>query len=75
MVLKRNSLYSRDWTCRGISFRYIRNPLALKAVGVGTGDIVFCPSLTFSATANPIIYQNAIPVFVDSDIETWNMST
>lgn len=49
--------------------------LALKAVGVGTGDIVFCPSLTFSATANPIIYQNAIPVFVDSDIETWNMST
>jgi len=48
--------------------------LALKAVGVGTGDIVFCPSLTFSATANPIIYQNAIPVFIDSDFETWNMS-
>lgn len=48
--------------------------LALKAVGVGTGDIVFCPTLTFSATANPIIYQNAIPVFIDSDIETWNMS-
>ena len=47
--------------------------LALKAVGVGTGDIVFCPSLTFSATANPIIYQNAIPVFIDSDFETWNM--
>lgn len=48
--------------------------LALKAVGVGAGDIVFCPSLTFSATANPIIYQNAIPVFIDSDYETWNMS-
>lgn len=48
--------------------------LALKAAGVGTGDIVFCPSLTFSATANPIIYQNAIPVFIDSDYETWNMS-
>jgi len=48
--------------------------LALKAVGVGPGDIVFCPSLTFSATANPIIYQNAIPVFIDSDFETWNMS-
>ncbi len=47
--------------------------LALKAVGVGSGDIVFCPSLTFSATANPIIYQNAIPVFIDSDFETWNM--
>ena len=48
--------------------------MALKAAGVGAGDIVFCPSLTFSATANPIIYQNAIPVFIDSDFETWNMS-
>lgn len=48
--------------------------LALKAAGVGEGDIVFCPTLTFSATANPIIYQNAIPVFIDSDYETWNMS-
>lgn len=47
--------------------------MALKAAGVGEGDIVFCQSLTFSATANPIIYQNAIPVFVDSDYETWNM--
>jgi dTDP-4-amino-4,6-dideoxygalactose transaminase len=48
--------------------------LALKAAGVGEGDIVFCPTLTFSATANPIIYQNAIPVFIDSNYETWNMS-
>jgi dTDP-4-amino-4,6-dideoxygalactose transaminase len=48
--------------------------LALRAAGVKTGDIVFCPSLTFSATANPIIYQNATPVFIDSDLETWNMS-
>jgi len=48
--------------------------LALKAAGVGEGDIVLCQSLTFSATANPIIYQNAIPVFIDSDYETWNMS-
>ncbi|MBI4856831.1 MAG: DegT/DnrJ/EryC1/StrS family aminotransferase [Acetobacterium woodii] len=47
--------------------------LALRAVGVGEGDIVFCPSLTFSATANPIIYEKAIPVFIDSDYETWNM--
>ena len=47
--------------------------MALKAAGVGSGDIVFCPSLTFSATANPIIYQNAIPVFIDSNYETWNM--
>jgi dTDP-4-amino-4,6-dideoxygalactose transaminase len=47
--------------------------LALKAAGVGEGDLVFCPTLTFSATANPIIYQNATPVFIDSDYETWNI--
>ncbi|MCA0991375.1 DegT/DnrJ/EryC1/StrS family aminotransferase [Pseudalkalibacillus hwajinpoensis] len=47
--------------------------LALKAAGVEEGDIVFCPTLTFSATANPIIYQNATPVFIDSNEETWNM--
>jgi len=48
--------------------------MALKAAGVIEGDIVFCQSLTFSASANPIIYQKAIPVFIDSDYETWNMS-
>lgn len=47
--------------------------LALKAVGVQAGDIVFCPTMTFSATANPIIYLNARPVFIDCDFETWNM--
>ncbi len=47
--------------------------MALKATGVREGDVVLCQSLTFSATANPIIYQNAIPVFIDSNYETWNM--
>ena len=47
--------------------------MALKASGVGKGDIVFCKDLTFSATVNPIIYQNATPVFIDSDYKTWNM--
>ncbi|MDY0235322.1 MAG: aminotransferase class I/II-fold pyridoxal phosphate-dependent enzyme [Gudongella sp.] len=47
--------------------------LALKSVGVKEGDIVFCQSLTFSATANPIIYVGAKPVFIDSDYKTWNM--
>ena len=47
--------------------------MALKAAGVSEGDIVFCQSLTFAASANPIIYQNAIPVFIDSDYETWNI--
>jgi len=48
--------------------------MALRAAGVGAGDIVFCQSLTFAATAFPIIYQNATPVFIDSDEQTWNMS-
>lgn len=47
--------------------------MALKALNVEQGDIVFCQSLTFSATANPIIYQKATPVFIDSDFEAWNM--
>lgn len=47
--------------------------MALKAAGVGPGDIVFCSSFTFAASANPIIYQNATPVFIDSDRTTWNM--
>ncbi|MFI5172720.1 MAG: DegT/DnrJ/EryC1/StrS family aminotransferase, partial [Chitinophagales bacterium] len=47
--------------------------LALVLLGIERDDIVICPSFTFSATANPIIYQNAAPVFVDSEMETWNM--
>ena len=47
--------------------------MALKAAGIGQGDVVFCQDLTFSATVNPIIYQSAIPVFIDSNLETWNM--
>ena len=49
--------------------------LALMYLGVGKGDIVFCPSLTFSASANPIIYLGATPVFIDSERESWNMSS
>lgn len=47
--------------------------LALILLGVNQGDEVICQSFTFSATANPIIYQGATPVFVDSESETWNM--
>lgn len=47
--------------------------LALKNVGVGEGDIVFVQSFTFSATVNPIVYENATPVFIDSEKDTWNM--
>ncbi|GHH97711.1 putative pyridoxal phosphate-dependent aminotransferase EpsN [Neobacillus kokaensis] len=48
--------------------------LALLLLGVKKGDLVFCSSLTFVASANPILYQGAEPVFIDSEPETWNMS-
>lgn len=48
--------------------------LALELLGVGQGDRVFCSSLTFVASANPILYCGAEPVFIDSEPETWNMS-
>ncbi len=48
--------------------------LALVLLGVGPGDEVICPTFTFSATINPVLYQGATPVFVDSDTSTWNIS-
>jgi len=47
--------------------------LALIMLGVKAGDEVICQSMTFSASANPIAYQGAIPIFVDSEADTWNM--
>ena len=47
--------------------------LSLVALGVKAGDEVICQSFTFSASANPITYQGATPVFVDSEDRTWNM--
>lgn len=47
--------------------------LGLKALGITEGDIVFCSTLTFSASCNPIIYLGATPVFIDSNKDTWNM--
>ncbi len=48
--------------------------LGLVMLGVGPGDEVFCQSFTFAATANPIVYLGATPVFIDSEPDTWNMS-
>lgn len=48
--------------------------LALSLLNVEKGDIVFCSSLTFVASANPILYQGGSPVFIDSEPDTWNMS-
>jgi len=47
--------------------------LALILLGVECGDEVICSTFTFSASANPIVYQGAKPIFVDSELETWNM--
>lgn len=47
--------------------------LALKCAGVGQGDLVFSSALTFAATCNPILYEKGIPVFLDSEEESWNM--
>ncbi|GIM51481.1 pyridoxal phosphate-dependent aminotransferase [Capnocytophaga cynodegmi] len=47
--------------------------LALVALGIKSGDEVICQSFTFSASANPIVYQGATPIFVDSEPQTWNI--
>jgi dTDP-4-amino-4,6-dideoxygalactose transaminase len=48
--------------------------LGLILLDVKPGEVVLCQSMTFSASANPILYQGAIPIFIDSEPETWNMS-
>ena len=47
--------------------------LAIKLAGVEAGDLVFVQSLTFSASVNPVCYEKAVPVFIDSEEDTWNM--
>jgi pyridoxal phosphate-dependent aminotransferase EpsN len=47
--------------------------LGLRLLGVGAGDEVFCPTLTFVATANPVVYLNARPVFLDCERRSWNL--
>lgn len=47
--------------------------LAIKLAGVKTGDHVFCSDMTFSATVNPVTYEGGIPIFIDSESDTWNM--
>lgn len=47
--------------------------LAVKLAGIKEGDIVLCSDMTFSATVNPVIYEGGVPVFIDSEKDTWNM--
>ena len=59
--------------CAALSSGTAALHLALIQLNVQQSDYVICPTFTFSASANPILYQKAIPVFVDSEKETWNM--
>lgn len=47
--------------------------LCMKLAGIKPGDYVFCSDMTFSATVNPVVYEGGIPVFIDSEYETWNV--
>ena len=47
--------------------------LAVKLTGVKPGDRVFCSDMTFAATVNPVVYEKAVPVFIDTEADTWNM--
>ena len=47
--------------------------MAVKLAGVKPGDRVFCSDMTFDATVNPVVYEGGVPVFIDTEYETWNM--
>lgn len=47
--------------------------LAMKLAGIKPGDCVFCSDMTFSATVNPVVYEGGVPIFIDSEYDTWNM--
>jgi pyridoxal phosphate-dependent aminotransferase EpsN len=71
--------FEREFECRiglpalALSSGTAAIHLGLRLLGVGPGDEVFCPTLTFAASANPVRYLGAEPVFLDSDYATWNM--
>lgn len=67
------SEYLQVKACAALSSGTAALHLALIQLNVQQNDYVICPTFTFSASANPILYQKAIPVFVDSEKETWNM--
>jgi dTDP-4-amino-4,6-dideoxygalactose transaminase len=66
------------YLCQGVFVTALNSATAAIHLGlihldVKVGDIVICQSMTFSASANPILYQGATPVFIDSELETWNL--
>jgi len=67
------SLYLGGVHCAALSSGTAAIHLALIMIGVEKGDVIICQSFTFSATANPIVYLGANPIFIDSESDTWNM--
>ncbi len=59
--------------CVGLSSGTSALHLAVKLAGVKKGDVVFCSDVTFAATVNPVVYEGGVPVFIDTEEETWNM--
>ena len=47
--------------------------MAVKLAGIRPGEKVFCADMTFSATVNPVVYEGGIPIFIDTEYDTWNM--
>src|SRR5450759_2303531 len=70
---KELSNYLSVKSCAALSSGTAAIHLALIVLGVKSGDEVLCSSFTFAASANPIVYLGASPVFIDSELETWNM--
>ena len=64
---------SKNYSVAALSSGTAAIHLALVLLGVSDGDEVLCSSFTFSASANPIVYQGAAPIFIDSEKDTWNM--
>lgn len=62
-----------DYKCLALSSGTAAIHLAIKLAGVKRGDRVFCSDMTFAATVNPVVYEGGIPVFIDSERDTWNM--
>ncbi len=66
--------YTKAKAATALSAGTAATHLAVKLAGINPGDKVFCQTLTFSATVNPVIYEGGEPVFIDSEKDTWNMS-
>lgn len=68
-----NSKPNMDYKALALSSGTAAIHLAIRLAGVKPGDTVFCSDMTFIASVNPVIYEGAVPVFIDSERETWNM--